>query len=52
MTYEEAYKLRFAAESTNDPDAYEKAAAAFEALNMMSAAERCRDRAKFYRGQA
>jgi hypothetical protein len=43
------YELRDLAETTNDPDLYELAAAEFEHLGMLVAAARCRERAQHYR---
>ena len=51
MEYAEIVKLRSQAEAGADPDLYEMAAAEFEALGMLTAAERCRERARHYRDQ-
>jgi len=46
--YETAIYLRVEAERANDPDAYERAADAFDAIEMYAAATRCRERAAHY----
>lgn len=44
-----AQDLRTEAEQGSNPEAYEQAAAEYEAVNMQAAAQRCRERAKHYR---
>lgn len=48
VDHAEAVRLRTLAESTADANAYEIAAAEFEAIGMSHAAQRCRDRASYY----
>lgn len=50
--YNTAVHLRTRAEQTADPEAYEIAAAEFDALGMPAAAAACRDRARHYRSVA
>lgn len=49
MDYREIVKLRSRAEASADPVLYEQAAAEFAALGMLAAAQRCRERAGYYR---
>jgi len=49
LTLNEAFNLRTLAETSDDSNAYEMAAAAFNALGMFESAARCRDRADYYR---
>ena len=46
-----ARQLRREAEQTQNPLKYDQAALAFDKLGMISAAERCRQRAAHYAGQ-
>lgn len=43
-----ARQMRLEAETTNDPELYRKAAAAFMALDMQAAAARMTERAEYY----
>lgn len=52
MDYQTAVTLRIRAETATDPDAYERAAAEFDALDMPASAAACRDRARHYRAVA
>jgi len=49
MTYEHAVILRAQAETAQDPSLFERAARAFDALEMPAAASRCRERAEYYK---
>ena len=49
MTYEHAVILRAQAETAQDPSLFERAAHAFDALDMTAAASRCRARAEYYK---
>lgn len=49
MIYREAVKMRLYAEQNGDPIAFEKAAAMFDYLDMRLAAQRCLQRAAYYK---
>ena len=49
IDYQTAFRLRQRAERHTSPELYERAADAFETLEMPAAAGRCRERAEHYR---
>lgn len=50
ISYHQAAALRAIAEESDEPEAYERAANAFDSIGMKISAEACMNRANHYRG--